>query len=118
MLRSLAVSSAKLSKIEQRGAFSPFVLQDVTESGETMTIAERHMAIRSLGTMAEFARLENDPRATSLFEAESAMFGQAEPVAEITKNLKALVSRHAKEWQGFWDRFPEGGWEQAIVRQL
>lgn len=118
MLRSLAVWSADLSRAEQRGAFSTIVLKDVTESGERMTTAERHMAIRSLGTMSEFAQLENDSRAILLFEAESAMFGQIEPAAQIVKSLTELVSRHAKEWKRFKDQFPEGGWAQAIVRQL
>ena len=119
MLRSLAVSSAKLSEAGKKGAFSLFEAQAVADGGgEMMTIAERHMAVRSLGTMVEFARLGTDPSTSSPIRTEIAMFGQVDPMSVSEQRFKELVARHKEEWQGFMERFPKGGWAQTIVSQL
>lgn len=118
LLRSLAISSARIAAAEPDSAFSFTSSQAVAAGGHSMTLSERHMVVRSLGTMAEFARLAHGPQADLLIEAESILFDKPDSIDETAKNLRSLVARHQKEWHGFVDRFPEGGWAHEIVGKL
>jgi hypothetical protein len=82
-----------------------------------MTLSERHMAVRSFGTMAEFARLAGSLRGQLLIESESMLFNQPDSIG-VAANLRDLVIRHDAEWRGFAGRLPQDGWAHSIVDQL
>jgi len=118
LLRSLAISSAQIATAKIQSGFSFARPQAIAVNGDTMTLSERHMVVRSLGTMAEFARLANSPQADLLIEAESLQFGDSDSTDATAKNLRDLIVRHQKEWHGFVDCFPKDGWARTIVGQL
>jgi len=117
VLRSLAISSAEIAQSEPDCAFSLAAPEAVAASGKAMTLAERHMAVRSLGTMAELARLAGNARGQLLIETESMLFEQKDST-HIAASLRDLVIRHDAEWRSFAGRLPQGGWAHAIVDQL
>ena len=117
MLRSLAISSAGIGWPEPNGAFCLTSSDPVAADGKAMSSSERHMVVRSLGAIAEFARLAENPRGQHLIELESMLFSEQDSVP-IAANLRDLVARHKLEWHAFRDRLPRDGWARAIVEQL
>jgi 7-cyano-7-deazaguanine synthase in queuosine biosynthesis len=117
MLRGLAIHSAGFGLDGAANAFNLMSVESRAIDGIAMSAAERHMAARSMGTMAEFASLARDERGPSLLESESMLFGESDPVP-VARKLYNLASRHAAEWQGLVAELPMNGWARAIAVQL
>ena len=82
-----------------------------------MSLSERHIAVRALGTMAEFALLAKNERGKLRIETES-MLLDGQDSTSAAGNLRSLVDRHGAEWQVLADTLPKGGWARTIVDQL
>lgn len=117
VLRSLATSAAGLDWVLPNTAFRLSDGASVAADGKAMTLAERHMIVRSLGTMLEFARLADSPRRQYLIETESMLFNDPDS-PRVAANLCDLVNRHRAEWLSFVKRLPEGGWARTIIDLL
>lgn len=117
MLRSLAVHSAGLAQPKLTVAFDARSGSDVAADGQVMSISERHMAVRSLGTMAELSRLVDGDRTRALLESESMLLNEPDP-ALAANLMHDLISRHAAEWHGFIASLPKRGWARRFVEQL
>ena len=117
MLRSLALFTSQIAQVESCSAFRITAPAEQSIDGKDMTSSERHMAVRSLGTMAEFARLLSYPRGKNLIESESRLFNESE-YTDVEANLSSLANRHAIEWQYFVKQLPKHGWARTIVDLL
>jgi 7-cyano-7-deazaguanine synthase in queuosine biosynthesis len=116
-LRALALHSADLPTAWDKNAFSLASALAIARDGKEMRPSERHIVVRSLGTMAEFASLSGNRHGASIIEKESLLFGDSDPKT-VARNIADLSRRHAAEWQGFLSALPDDGWLRGLASQL
>jgi hypothetical protein len=117
LLRTLALHSAGLASKQTESAFDLWSSGAVARDGKDMTLPERHMVVRSFGTMAELARLTGSPDGHAAIEFEGRLLGDPDPV-KAQEKLEDLITRHAAEWSDFVENIPNNGWANAIATQL
>lgn len=116
-LRALAVHSASLDATELKSAFNPRHWKAIGCDREPMSCSERHLAVRSLGTMVEFARIGTTMKGAAAIEAESKLISPSEPESAAA-NLRALAKRHADEWHAYLASLPRRSWVKTFAGHL
>jgi hypothetical protein len=117
VLRALAMHSAGIAPRRRSTAFDLWSSVAVAKDTKGMTLPERQMVVRSLGTMAELAKLATSSRGPTAIEFESRLFGDADPV-KVQGKLEGLLARHAAEWTKMTIEMPRTSWANALAMQL
>ena len=117
MLRALATSSAGLVANASDSAFDLMGARLEAADGKPMSDAQKDMVVRSMGTMAEFARLADTPFGRQHIERESMLFPDPDYRRTAAK-VTDLVRRHAQEWEAFVETMPSRGWARSFAAQL
>jgi hypothetical protein len=79
-----------------------------------MTRSERAVVARSIGLMAEFARLARLPGSDSTLAREACLINPGNPDPTAAKLLR-LVQQHRSEWDDFVNALPPQSWVREIV---
>jgi 7-cyano-7-deazaguanine synthase in queuosine biosynthesis len=117
MLRTLATHTAGISPLNADIAFDVRSTHVRASDGEPMSDSERQMAVRSIGSMVEFGRLNETAVGRSLIDSESRLFGNAD-AESVPARINDLVLRHACELRGFVDSMPAKSWARSFAEQL
>jgi hypothetical protein len=117
VLRALALHSAGIAPKRRSTAFDLWSPVAVAKDAKGMTLPERQMVVRSLGTMAELAKFATSSRGPAAIQFESRLFGAADPV-KVQEKLEDLIARHAAEWTNMMEGMPRNGWANALATQL
>jgi hypothetical protein len=79
-----------------------------------MSHSERAVAVRSIGLMAEFARLARLPPSDSTLTREARLINPGNTDLTAAKLLR-LVQQHCGEWDEFVSALPPQSWVREIV---